>query len=213
LAIVGGESIRHIAARYRLSPTAVQRHKADHLAAGVVEAKQAADEARALDVMEELRQVFETLHKLRGACDVWLTDPADSSRYTLEPRAEEVEVVYWEWDPDGVKRRKKVPASALIERFEDKGLEVEHWETKHADIRELTVKVVAQLGQQIELLAELIGELDKRPQVNVLLAPEWLVVRTAMLLALQPYPEARASVSTSLLTLEAPSQDGSRVRK
>lgn len=56
----------------------------------------------------------------------------------------------------------------------------------------------------LELLAELEGELDRRPQVNLLLAPEWLAVRTALLDALRPFPEARTIVSARLLTLEAP---------
>ena len=54
----------------------------------------------------------------------------------------------------------------------------------------------------LELLAKLIGELDERPQINVLLSPEWVQVRTQVLYALSPYPEAREAVSTALL-LEA----------
>ncbi len=55
----------------------------------------------------------------------------------------------------------------------------------------------------VELLAKLAGELDERPVVNVLVAPEWLGVRAALLEALTPYPEARAAVSDRLLTLGA----------
>jgi sugar phosphate isomerase/epimerase len=56
----------------------------------------------------------------------------------------------------------------------------------------------------LELLAELVGELDRRPQVNILMSAEWLAVRSALLAALQPYPEARAAVAGKLLMLEAP---------
>ncbi|MGE5618095.1 MAG: hypothetical protein ACM3US_02425 [Sphingomonadaceae bacterium] len=55
----------------------------------------------------------------------------------------------------------------------------------------------------LELLAELTQQLDRRPQVNILLAPEWLAVRFALLAALHPYPEARAAVASRLLELEA----------
>lgn len=55
----------------------------------------------------------------------------------------------------------------------------------------------------IELLAKLTHQLSDRPVVNVLIAPEWLVVRAALLNALTPYPEARAAVSDRLLALEA----------
>jgi hypothetical protein len=55
----------------------------------------------------------------------------------------------------------------------------------------------------IETLLEVEGELDRRPQVNVLIAPEWVMVRSALLEALAPYPEARAAVAGRLVALEA----------
>jgi hypothetical protein len=55
----------------------------------------------------------------------------------------------------------------------------------------------------LELLSKLLGELDERPQLNVLLAPECLQVRAAILAALAPYTEARAAVTGSLARLEA----------
>ena len=54
----------------------------------------------------------------------------------------------------------------------------------------------------VELLLEVEGELDRRPQVHLWLAPEWLTVRGALLAALQPFPEARAAVAGRLLALE-----------
>jgi hypothetical protein len=53
----------------------------------------------------------------------------------------------------------------------------------------------------LELLAKLLGELNERPQINILIAPEWLSLRTVLLEALEPYPEARISVSTALESL------------
>lgn len=54
----------------------------------------------------------------------------------------------------------------------------------------------------IELLAEMEGEIDRRPQVNVLVAQEWLSLRSALFEALAPYPEARTAVAGRLLALE-----------
>jgi hypothetical protein len=53
-----------------------------------------------------------------------------------------------------------------------------------------------ELVRIVELTAKMIGELDERPQVNVLVAPEWLQVRAALLESLRPYPEARQAVAT-----------------
>ena len=58
---------------------------------------------------------------------------------------------------------------------------------------------IRELVRIIELLAKLKGELDERPQVNVLIAsPEWLSLRIAILRALEPFPEARLAVVEAL---------------
>ena len=62
---------------------------------------------------------------------------------------------------------------------------------------------IREIRSTIELLAEMAGKLDRKPTVNLWLAPEWLAVRAAMLSALMAYPEARVAVAQSLLALEA----------
>jgi hypothetical protein len=67
---------------------------------------------------------------------------------------------------------------------------------------ELALKAIDRIHRQLELQAKLLGELDDRPQVNVLVMPEWLAVRGALLAALAPYVEARMAVATALARLE-----------
>lgn len=50
----------------------------------------------------------------------------------------------------------------------------------------------------VEVLLEVEGELDRRPVVNLVLSPEWLALRGAILTALRPYPEARLTVAAAL---------------
>ena len=73
---------------------------------------------------------------------------------------------------------------------------------------DLALKAIDRIQRQIELQAKLLGDLDERPVVNVLAAPEWLTVRTALLSALAAYPEARIAVAERLVALEA--GDGAR---
>jgi hypothetical protein len=53
----------------------------------------------------------------------------------------------------------------------------------------------------LELLGKLMGELqDAAPTYNTLVvAPEWLATRAALLAALEPYPEARTAAAAALL--------------
>ncbi len=46
----------------------------------------------------------------------------------------------------------------------------------------------------LELLAKLLGELDERPQVNILVSPQWLELRAVIVGALETHSEARGAV-------------------
>jgi hypothetical protein len=50
----------------------------------------------------------------------------------------------------------------------------------------------------LELLGKLAGELQSAPTVNILVSPEWARIRTLILEALEPYPDARIAVSKAL---------------
>lgn len=67
---------------------------------------------------------------------------------------------------------------------------------------------IREARSNLELLAKLIGELDERPQVNILVSAEWVQIRTAMLEALAPYSDARVAVAGRLMELEAGSPGG-----
>lgn len=83
---------------------------------------------------------------LTAACFDWLTDPTDSSKLYLGPRAEDVEVVYTVGDGDK-KERNKAKLSQLLQQVET-GLKISVvWsETKYADPRELLIKASSALG-------------------------------------------------------------------
>ncbi len=47
------------------------------------------------------------------------------------------------------------------------------------------------------------GEISRNPQINILVAPEWISVRTVLLKALQSHPEARQAVAAALKQVDA----------
>jgi hypothetical protein len=56
-ALVAGASFRDIAGQYKLSKSAVERHKAEHLPAAMAKAKEAADVAHGDDLLEQVRKL------------------------------------------------------------------------------------------------------------------------------------------------------------
>jgi len=147
MSLVNHRPYRHIAARFRLSTSALVRHHDDHLPATLAKAKEAEDVAHAIDVAAQLKAI-------NAAALAVLADARRAG--------------------DGL----------------------------------LSLKAVDRVQRQIELQARLLGELDDRPVVNVLVAPEWLLVRATLLDALGAYPEARSAVAARLVALEGTQRAG-----
>jgi predicted transcriptional regulator len=64
---------------------------------------------------------------------------------------------------------------------------------KSGDLR-TALAAVREARNNVTLLAELRGQLDRRPQINLVLSPEWLELRTLIVGALEPHPDAREAV-------------------
>ena len=71
-------------------------------------------------------------------------------------------------------------------------------DAKAAGDGDLVLKAVDRVMKQIEVQARLLGDLDDRPQINVLVSPEWVQLRGQIVAALAPFPEARVAVAAVL---------------
>jgi hypothetical protein len=67
----------------------------------------------------------------------------------------------------------------------------------------LALKAIDRIQKQIELQAKLLGELQDGATVNILVSPEWLAVRSALMTTLTRYPDARLAVVEALTALES----------
>jgi hypothetical protein len=63
-----------------------------------------------------------------------------------------------------------------------------------ADDLRTALGAIREARGNLELLAKLLGELDECPTLNVTVSPEWLELRTVIVGALEPHPQARESV-------------------
>lgn len=198
-ALVDGASFRHIASQFRVGYKSVERHKENCLTTTLAKATEAREIVQGDNLLAELKRHALRLHLLSDACHEWLLDPANPTRYTLEPRSSEVNVIYFK--QDGVKReRKKEKLSALLREVETGlglGVEIERGEYKHADPRELVLKTYDRIQGQIELVAKLIGELNDAPTVNFNVSLDKL--QSLIIKALARFPAAKIAVSKALM--------------
>ncbi len=64
----------------------------------------------------------------------------------------------------------------------------------------VALSAIREARTNLEAMSRMAGELQERP-ATTLVSSEWVTLRTTLLEALVPYPEARASVSVRLLEL------------
>lgn len=201
--IAAEDPYRTIADRYGLSHQALIRHKADHLLAEIVAAWQAERHANGLELASELRGWMDTIGKLLRACDEWLTDPDDATRYDLGPRAHELMVHYEEIEatPKGAMiARRKARLSDLLPRVtaDREGMTITLIEHKAADPRKLLLDTTKTLESHLRLVAEIAGKVQTQGSTTFLISPEWTALRGRMLVALAAFPEARLALAATL---------------
>lgn len=120
-----------------------------------------------------------------------------------------------------VQRHKEEHLSATLAKAHDAG-EVAHADDLLQQVRQLRGKAIslllaaekagdlrtALMGVRearacVELLAEMEGELNRNPVVNVIMSPEWTHLRAVIIAALAPYPDARLAIAARLADVEA----------
>ena len=68
---------------------------------------------------------------------------------------------------------------------------------------DVALKAIARAEKQIELQARLVGELRATTTVNILLAPQWIELRTLIVQTLEPFEAAREAVLGAIQGAEA----------
>jgi CMP-2-keto-3-deoxyoctulosonic acid synthetase len=75
-------------------------------------------------------------------------------------------------------------------------------EAREAGDGELALRAIDRIQKQIELQAKLIDLINDGDTVNIIIAPEWVQLRTVILAALHPYPDAAQAVAGKLVAIE-----------
>ena len=110
---------------------------------------------RPRDAIEELNRSLRRIQLLMDACDAWLRDPDDPTRYDLGLRAEEVRVIYHTMrDDEGPSQRTKASLDELLKRI-DLHCERKSVEPGFTDPRLLILKAAQELRLTVRTRSEL----------------------------------------------------------
>ena len=159
-----------IANNYGLTFSSVQRYATQKLRMSAAKAL-AKGSYNGEALLARIEDTIVYVQKMYDACNDWLQDPEDNSRYNLDPRAYEHEIIY-NWvltNQDGDERRirKKANLQELLERAMREDEEIIKVESKVADPRNLVLQTAQTLNKQLETLAKIAGVVQEVTNVDV----------------------------------------------
>lgn len=161
-----GETYRSISQDCPYSEDALRRHKTNHIIADVGDVREAMIRAREA-ALEEAR-----LRELETVRDEVVAEAKEGMAARLENAASFIDQL----------REVRDKAAALLDQAE-----------ASSDLRAAGT-FLKELREQIRLMAELEGKISNQPQITIINNPEWVELRTVIIQALDPYPQAKEAV-------------------
>lgn len=98
------------------------------------------------------------------------------------------------------KAKEEARADSLIEKMkelQEKTDKILSQAEERGDLKTCLI-AIRESRENVNLLAKLLGELQEGLTVNILTNPEWIALRTKILEALEPYPEAKRALAEKL---------------
>ena len=191
-AIISGKNYSKISEQYGISKASISEYLSDRLIKAAAVAKVKEIQKSGELVNSDIQSVMLNIKKLYDACNEWLTDPENKERYTVEPRASEINIIYTKYIKD-----RPVTARGnlqdVIKQFFKKGEQVQLVYTKMADIRKIIVDTAAVLTKQLELMAKIKGAIPD-VKIDITISEDWLVIKQSIIDATKAHPEVREKI-------------------
>lgn len=114
-------------------------------------------------IMNEMDRQTEYAHKIQEACDEWLSDPKHPDKYTMDPRAEEVDVVYQVRVGDKLVRKKERLAD-ILQRLEGEGMCDVQFHSRVSDPRKLMLDSSNAMSKLMTVASEVADQMRESVQ-------------------------------------------------
>lgn len=156
-------SLRDIARQFNLSKDGVHRHIEACLELTIGALIKEKKVKQAINVYEEFLEQLEFAKELRIAAREYLSNPNDPLKLIIIPRADEIDVVYFDYaerDERGNPKKKTANLHALLQRIEcDEGtaFEPDKVQIKHVDLRKFALDAINTADTCIDKFAKLGG--------------------------------------------------------
>lgn len=169
-----GRSFRGISLKYGMSDTSVGRHAENCLGLSLRAVIEQGKIAQAIDVHAEFEEQLAFAKKLRYAAEEYLSDTHDPLKLALLPRADEIDVVYFDWSDmvggeSGQPKKKTAVLAQLLATLKHGTFEPDKVTIKHVDIRKFALDALDKADMCIDKFAKLSGayQQDRRNETDI----------------------------------------------
>jgi len=158
--ILSGLPEMKIAAKYGLSQRAVNRYKNGKLMTMLADIWDERNTEASKSLNQRFEEVAAMLKRQLLACEEWLQDPDDPSKYTVAPRASEVIIITEWWDDEGRTHRKKEHLDSLLREIRDEGRTPTTVLFSNQDTRKILLETAKVIQANLEQIAKLQGAIS-----------------------------------------------------
>jgi len=172
--ILSGESYRNIAKQFGLSIGTISRHKEAHIGTDLQDVREVMVAARE-EALAEIKSEVKA-RDLKEIKEEIITEARETTAARLETAASYLDQL--------ILLRQK--AADILEDA-----------AKAGDLK-TALMGIKEARACIETLARIEGQLSDAPQITIINSPEWVEVRTVIIQALDPYPQAKEAVVNAI---------------
>ncbi len=150
------DTIASIEKLFNISRKTITRHRDKCLASLLSEDKETKEAIVGDVLLKQVNSQIELVSKMIQACDEWLTDPDDPSKYFIGARGDEIDVSFQKVDVDSgrlLPGKEKATLQELIQAIKAPGVyHLLNITNKHADPRDLLLKAITKLEHTVKMI-------------------------------------------------------------
>ncbi len=154
------DSIASIAKIWGFSRATVKKHKEVCLLPDISEKQEIIKTLTSSDRVQAYDDRFHKTEKMIDALDLWMRDPDNPDKYSIDDRANEIDVVYQEYDKENMRMRpgkQKATLQDLICKVEAGGeMYVRELTSRRTDPRKLLLDALKEEREMIKLVVEMV---------------------------------------------------------
>ncbi len=176
--ILQSVSFRHISSRVygdKRKYRSIHRHSVECLKLDCQAFQEQVRKEKAVDFHLQLKELLGYALKFKNASEKWMTDPNNPNEFTLNPRDDEIEVVFTSFDPENEDSgffSTTLTLKEVTELMSEGGLKPISYNIKSMDNRDFALKTIDRIDKVLDKFAKIQGLYKEKEQHPNNLTPE-----------------------------------------